>query len=249
VTALLSKRGLLGSSFGSAALSNCSEINNSNPTSNTTIQNKDYSALINTRLDKEVAEELAKICITKIGNNSKYNYTTKKCECGDNHVLGRLTGQCVDKITEDARVDVIFQNHFDVVIKRMPEYQSIVDKKVIKELSLKSENGNKTLSQIIVETYSDKLPVIIPATLASSTIENQFIFTRSLKKGMQGEDVKQLQILLKKIKYLPPTHIPSLSFGNITLNAIIKFQKDNRIYPAQGFVGAETRKKILEKNL
>lgn len=73
----------------------------------------------------------------------------------------------------------------------------------------------------------------------------QVSFKRSLKKGVTGQDVKQLQELLIKNGYLPATHTPSTYFGTVTSNAVIKFQKDNAITPANGSFGPLTQKKLL----
>lgn len=86
-----------------------------------------------------------------------------------------------------------------------------------------------------------------PTVIKTSSINNINIpsFTRTLKKGMGGDDVKQLQVLLQKLNYLPSTHVPSNSFGPITNNALIKFQKDNKIVPATGSFGPATQAKLI----
>jgi hypothetical protein len=145
-------------------------------------------------------------------------------------------------------IDKIFQKYFTLAMDTMPEYKNIVDPLVIKELSLKSENGNKTFQQLITETYASKLPVKTLETIVSTstaTTSISFSFQRNLKKGMRGEDVKQLQTLLKNLGYLPTSHISSVNFGVITNSAVIKFQKDNKIQPATGFIGPTTQAKII----
>ena len=62
---------------------------------------------------------------------------------------------------------------------------------------------------------------------------------------MYGDDVKQLQILLQKLNYLPSTQVPSTYFGSITNNALIKFQRDNKIQPATGSFGPATQAKLI----
>lgn len=101
----------------------------------------------------------------------------------------------------------------------------------------------------------DETPVVVQSvTKATPAINNltSVIFTRTLKKGMSGNDVKQLQVFLQKLNYLPANFVPSVYFGDVTNNALIKFQKDNKIQPASGLFGALTQKKILliskEKN-
>lgn len=145
-------------------------------------------------------------------------------------------------------VDKLFQKYFTLAMDTMPEYKSIVDPAVIKELSLKAENSNKTFQQLITETYASKLPIkVLEAIVSTSTVSTStsFSFQRNLKKGMKGEDVKQLQELLKKMNYLPNEHVVTINFGSITNSAVIKFQKENKIQPATGFVGPTTQAKIL----
>lgn len=51
------------------------------------------------------------------------------------------------------RLDKIFNEHFDKVIEEMPEYENVINKSVIKALTLLPENANKTFQQVIEETY------------------------------------------------------------------------------------------------
>ena len=72
---------------------------------------------------------------------------------------------------------------------------------------------------------------------------------RTLKQGMQGDDVKQLQIYLNTHNYpLATTGTGSLNhettyFGNLTKQAVIKFQLANNLTP-DGIVGPFTRGKM-----
>jgi hypothetical protein len=63
-----------------------------------------------------------------------------------------------DKEEEDERsninIDKAFNEHFDRVIQHLPEFQGIVNKEIIKSLALDPKNGNKTLTQLIEDTYS-----------------------------------------------------------------------------------------------
>lgn len=54
-------------------------------------------------------------------------------------------------------VDTAFNEHFDRVIQHLPEFQGIVNKDIIKSLALDPKNGNKTLTQLIEDTYSSVL--------------------------------------------------------------------------------------------
>lgn len=51
------------------------------------------------------------------------------------------------------KITKVFNEHFDKVIEEMPEYSDIVNRDVIKELTLLPQNAKKTFQQIIEETY------------------------------------------------------------------------------------------------
>jgi len=100
----------------------------------------------------------------------------------------------------------------------------------------------------------DSLQLVIPGTKEyKEIIDNSNgvvnpVFNRNLKKGMSGDDVKQLQTLLKKLNYFPIDQDTTNYFGAITHAAVIKFQKDNNIKPVAGLFGPLTRAKILSLN-
>lgn len=82
----------------------------------------------------------------------------------------------------------------------------------------------------------------IPITTSNS---DTTLVTRTLKKGISGSDVVELQTQLKKLGYLPASHVPSKNFGSVTQAALIKFQKDNKISPSNGIFGPVTQSKLL----
>lgn len=65
-----------------------------------------------------------------------------------------------------------------------------------------------------------------------------------LKKGMKGDDVKALQILLQGYGHSVGDKGADGSFGAKTLSAVKAFQKDNSL-TVDGSVGAKTWKKLL----
>lgn len=89
----------------------------------------------------------------------------------------------------------------------------------------------------------DKLNAISKATTQTSntSLQTQSTVTRTLKYGMQGNDVKELQNALAKLGYFNTT--PTGYFGSITRDAVIKFQKANNLTP-DGIVGPLTQKTI-----
>lgn len=56
---------------------------------------------------------------------------------------------------EVARIEAIFSEHFEKAVSELPEYKDVVNREVIKQLSLLPQNANKTFSQLIEETYKN----------------------------------------------------------------------------------------------
>ena len=54
-----------------------------------------------------------------------------------------------------AKIDSVFNTHFNQAISSMPEFKDIVNPSVIKSLSLLPQNGSKTFAQLIEETYGN----------------------------------------------------------------------------------------------
>lgn len=71
------------------------------------------------------------------------------------------------------------------------------------------------------------LPIVTPAT-------------RTIKKGMQGEDVKEMQTKLAELGYLRSSEADGV-FGKITLGAVLAFQLENGL-DVDGIVGPMTKK-------
>ncbi len=68
------------------------------------------------------------------------------------------------------------------------------------------------------------------------------VFTRTLRKGDRGADVKTLQAWLTDIGYSLPT---TGYFGSMTESAVKTFQQANRLRPISGSVGRRTAREIL----
>lgn len=56
------------------------------------------------------------------------------------------------------KIDEAFKTHFDKAMGEMPEFTKIVNPEVIKTLSLDPKNANKTMKQLIEETYGAAVP-------------------------------------------------------------------------------------------
>jgi hypothetical protein len=56
------------------------------------------------------------------------------------------------------KIDRVFAEHFDRTMTDMPEFASIVNREVIKSLSLDPKNKDKTFPQLIEDTYGKAVP-------------------------------------------------------------------------------------------
>jgi predicted DNA-binding protein YlxM (UPF0122 family) len=98
---------------------------------------------------KDIAEEfglseqaVAKL-IAKVGEQTKAEYE-KEVEAKLKPIQDKERSEAVDKT---------FTEHFDKLMEAMPEYKNIVNKDVIKTLSLDPKNANKTFAKILEESY------------------------------------------------------------------------------------------------
>lgn len=86
-----------------------------------------------------------------------------------------------------------------------------------------------------------------------TTPNNQSQQGRNLQLGDQGDDVKGLQIVLNLLNYQIASQGPgspgneTTLFGQLTRQALIKFQQDNNITPAVGYFGPITRQALITK--
>ncbi|MCF7898893.1 MAG: peptidoglycan-binding protein [Candidatus Pacebacteria bacterium] len=179
--------------------------------------------------------------------NGGVNYKmTEKGECGckEGYYMGG-GGQCVAGIKPTIKLTPNIKQYVDFGNKCFNN-QSFLQAEL--QACISYESNPKYYDVIIVDSLNTSQTSVQKLVESNSTsiTENVLLgFKRNLKKGMTGEDVKQLQVVLKKLGYFSVDHVPSINFGSITQNAVIKFQKDNKIQPATGFVGPTTQAKIL----
>lgn len=94
---------------------------------------------------------------------------------------------------------------------------------------------------------------VSPTVATNISKSTNFTFTKDLKNGSVGEEVKELQKYLNSKGFMLASTGPGSTgnettrFGAVTQNALIRFQKANKIFPAVGYFGSLTRNFIKKE--
>lgn len=98
---------------------------------------------------KSIAEEydVDPVFLEKL-SSAIYAQAEQKAEERINSKLGPLEAK-----ERESKIDKAFNEHYENVMAELPEYSNVVNKDIIKTLSLLPENSKKTFPQIIEETY------------------------------------------------------------------------------------------------
>ena len=100
------------------------------------------------------------------------------------------------------------------------------------------------LKTLILQAKAQGLTI---SAAAQALVETTPSFTRDLQFGMNGEDVRQIQIYLNTHGFtvssagFGSSGKETLYFGPATQSALVQFQKTNNIFPAAGYFGPKTR--------
>ena len=89
------------------------------------------------------------------------------------------------------------------------------------------------------DTSGSAAPATTTPTQTETESDGNYVFTKPLSVGSHGEDVRQLQLLLKDLGYFDYPEATGY-FGSVTKAAVIAFQKAQNIDPI-GIVGPLTR--------
>ena len=103
--------------------------------------------------------------------------------------------------------------------------------------------------QSLIQMYASLGGTLTPemAAFAGASTITHGSFTRDLKVGSTGDDVKALQVWLNTHGYQVAASGPgspgseTTMYGNATKAAVAKFQTANGISPAAGYFGPKTR--------
>lgn len=100
------------------------------------------------------------------------------------------------------------------------------------------ENGWQWINEEWLPFLFCKWSIVLdtPANLSS--------FKTDLQIGSKGVEVAKLQKKLQDLGFFPKTQVITDYFGNVTKQAVISFQKANKIIPSIGYVGNKTRSKL-----
>ena len=115
----------------------------------------------------------------------------------------------------------------NIIAQEKPESEIIVNGDIVinKEDIISDENISED-ETIDVEDIKEK-----PKKEKAKSKKEKYILTRVLKSRSIGEDVKELQkVLLEKGFSCGKDGISGI-FGNSTMNALIRFQKENELVP------------------
>nr|WP_278244913.1 SpoIID/LytB domain-containing protein [Fervidicella metallireducens] len=105
---------------------------------------------------------------------------------------------------------------------------------------IKDRANNKDFDDFNSASFSAKIFVDTSrGGTSGSYINKKLVLKRTLKKGLTGEDVKYLQQALLDLGYNIGTSKPTGLFGNGTHNAVVSFQKKNKL-PSYGIVASAT---------
>lgn len=100
------------------------------------------------------------------------------------------------------KIDKAFTEHFSKAMESMPEYEGVVNKDVIKSLSLDPTNANKTFAQIIEESYGHlvqgKRTIDHNSPQAGRSDNTEVDFDRAKKDTKYYSEVMANPVLKKK---------------------------------------------------
>ncbi|WDC84143.1 peptidoglycan-binding domain-containing protein [Caloramator sp. mosi_1] len=165
--------------------------------------------------------------------------------------LGYYKSNATSLVFDNATYDAVvaFQKANKLTVDGMAGQQTInkINELLKKQGEQNTSSGASTQTNTTGGTNSSSGTNTTTQSKVNNTTNNvmQLIYTRPLKIGVRGEDVKKLQEALKKLGYLNIATTTTY-FGTNTQAAVKAFQKANKL-TVDGMVGQQTIKKINER--
>lgn len=114
-----------------------------------------------------------------------------------------------------------------------------MDKRGKTNLHIPEEELSKFVKNKQGKLYRRVLYSLMPVAIAISVLASAMPSWSVLRYGNRSSEVTQVQNQLKNLGYFPKSTRATGYFGQVTRNAVIKFQRDNDL-TADGIVGAKT---------
>jgi len=105
---------------------------------------------------QDVAEDIQALADEHDIDSNFLNKLVKSIESKAEKNLEERISQKLAPLTEkdkEEKIEKAFSKAYEATISEMPEYENLVNREVIKVLSLDPKNANKTFAQLIEETY------------------------------------------------------------------------------------------------
>jgi len=117
-----------------------------------------------------------------------------------------------------------------------------MNKIIIQKNHTASVARSSIVTSVSVSASLLAIACIVFATSASAYIGPNITVSRDMTIGSTGEEVVMLQGLMSEMGYLNvPTGIPFGYYGQLTQNAVAKYQANMSVAPAVGYYGNLTK--------
>ncbi|MBP6942669.1 MAG: BspA family leucine-rich repeat surface protein [Candidatus Buchananbacteria bacterium] len=110
--------------------------------------------------------------------------------------------------------------------------------------------GNEKMATALQQEWASLFSGVSTVTTNTSSTTSPFVFTRYLRRGMTGADVRALQIFLNQHGFQITANgagapgQETTFFGELTRLALARFQAAHKITPAVGYFGALTKSAV-----
>lgn len=101
------------------------------------------------------------------------------------------------------------------------------------------------VARCFADTYTPGTPTTVPSAPSTTPVVSKPVTTpKTLRRGASGDDVRKAQSLLVSKGYSLPRYGVDGKYGNETISAVKKYQKDHSL-AVDGVIGPKTWKSLL----